>query len=625
MDSFYIKEIRVWGENAALSTIDFRRGVNIIYGSSNTGKSYVISAIDFMFGASEPPFEKEDTGYDTVSILMENDGGETFYAERKILDGEDGSRGDTKITVRTSLEDIPDETYSVKSGSSEQASYNSWILPRLLGITEPVMLIATQQLKKQRLTFRSFCHQFILSEEHIDTKKTIVDNPKHSSITTSVNALSYLLIGSADDGTQFDTPEMRKAKKNAVIGYIRDVIEVYDDRRNTLRAQLEEADDVSVEEQIKGIIDELSDIDAHMASLNRQIHELSASISRKEDELGEGLLLNDRYEMLESQYESDLRRLHFIVEGETNNVGQHIETCPFCEHEIVRPMNGEPYADAARAEIEKITSLLEGLRETKSELALRIDELKTEIADLVSRRSVLAGRFNAEYAPKAAMLRKNLADYRQIISWRSELAAKEEELETLRREIQEKEDEDDSGEKYDAKKHFDEELFSALSKTVASAIKDCGYPGFHDAMISKAKFDVVVNGKPKKSEGEGYRSFLNTAFAFSLMKFIEENGQYAPRMLVLDSPIQALSENEDIPFADSMKASLFTYMLENCGECQVIIAENLLPYGVDFSNAKITHFTKSEQGRYGFFLSPQEEGKGALSDAEGGDSVAAED
>lgn len=50
-----------------------------------------------------------------------------------------------------------------------------------------------------------------------------------------------------------------------------------------------------------------------------------------------------------------------------------------------------------------------------------------------------------------------------------------------------------------------------------------------------------------------------------------------------------------------MRESLFRYTVNNCGENQIIIAENELPDNVDYSSAKFT--MDEEVGRYGFLLS----------------------
>lgn len=51
-----------------------------------------------------------------------------------------------------------------------------------------------------------------------------------------------------------------------------------------------------------------------------------------------------------------------------------------------------------------------------------------------------------------------------------------------------------------------------------------------------------------------------------------------------------------------MRASLIQYMIDHCGNNQVIIAENELPENVDYKEAKRIPFTMDDsgEGRYGF-------------------------
>lgn len=54
-----------------------------------------------------------------------------------------------------------------------------------------------------------------------------------------------------------------------------------------------------------------------------------------------------------------------------------------------------------------------------------------------------------------------------------------------------------------------------------------------------------------------------------------------------------------------MRAGLIRYIIENCGQNQVIIAENELPENVDYSKAHLITFSQEEgEGlRYGFLKS----------------------
>lgn len=599
MNDFYVKEIRATGDGLEDSFVEFQPGVNIIHGPSNTGKTYVVMCIDYMLGADNPPMDKASSGIDTISMTLENPDGDTFYAERKVLKAEEGSKADTTITIRTSLDCIENGVWRVK-GSPGQESYNSTVLPRLLGVEEPVQIISTQQLRKQQFTFRTFVHQMFLDEEHIFTTKTIIDNPKHPSITASINALSFLLTGHADDGEQIETVEMKRAKKGAVVKYIRHVMENFEHRQAELQEELEKMGGEDIEERMSEILAEIGEVDALMAEVNRQMRDLQITITSDVEDLEETSVLLDRYRMLRSQYEADVERLMFIAEGDAHDAATYVEKCPFCDHEIEREEDRASYAESSRAELEKTRRRLEDLESAEAEAAELVSELESSIAELKAQRESLAARINREYRPKSLELHDALGAYRRVIELRRELDLMVSQLEVLSQDIDETENEDESQEKYDAKKHFDEILFTHLSEAVSEAIKDCAYPGFKTAKISKQSFDILVNNKPKKSEGKGYRAYLNTIYAFTLMKFIEANGVHRPRMLILDSPSLSLTENSEVLIDSSMKSALYRHMLRDCGGCQVIIAENEIPTGVDYDGARLIHFTMSDEGRYGF-------------------------
>ena len=61
MSRFFVKDITVSGstQNVVVSKIEFEDGVNIVHGASNTGKSYILGCLNFMFGGKDTPFSKE--------------------------------------------------------------------------------------------------------------------------------------------------------------------------------------------------------------------------------------------------------------------------------------------------------------------------------------------------------------------------------------------------------------------------------------------------------------------------------------------------------------------------------------------------------------------------------------
>lgn len=261
------------------------------------------------------------------------------------------------------------------------------------------------------------------------------------------------------------------------------------------------------------------------------------------------------------------------------------------------------YEEACEAEKVKVVAQLQDLESVLNETHRDFEEGLIELAKLEEQRDELIAQIEDVLKPRHDNLSEKLEAYKTASSLKAEIEI----LESLDREYGqdiylELQREVDAP-KYDAKKLFRDDVFNELSNRVSLAIKRCGYPDFKLAGLNRGTFDVTVNGKDKKFEGKGYRGFLNSVFAFELMKYLDEHGKHAPRMLILDSPILSLKESEQEGIAEGMKSSMLSYMLDRCGSCQVIIVENELPDDVDFSSANLIEFTKNKSiGREGFLL-----------------------
>ena len=62
MNGFFLTKLVVSGPKLPDAVINLNDGVNIIYGPSNTGKTYIIKCIDYLFGAGTVPID-EGSGY----------------------------------------------------------------------------------------------------------------------------------------------------------------------------------------------------------------------------------------------------------------------------------------------------------------------------------------------------------------------------------------------------------------------------------------------------------------------------------------------------------------------------------------------------------------------------------
>ena len=64
---FFLRRLAFTGSDVPVSDIGFVNGVNLVWGASNAGKSFILAALDFMLGAGSPlPEIRMLRGYDRV-------------------------------------------------------------------------------------------------------------------------------------------------------------------------------------------------------------------------------------------------------------------------------------------------------------------------------------------------------------------------------------------------------------------------------------------------------------------------------------------------------------------------------------------------------------------------------
>jgi hypothetical protein len=581
--------------------------MNILHGPSNSGKSYVIGCINFMLGASEPPFIRADTaGYDTIGMTMESLEGHTIQMTRKIVDGVKTDSGANSVEVVSTFPGVESGDYSIS-----KSEYSDMLL-KLMGIQERHKIISTQEPKPQNLGNRTFVHSYFIDEDNIYEKIPAFDVPRHSKITACLSALHFLFCG--NDLNQYlpevskKEKELREAKRDAVIIYINEKIQYLAEHRLELEEELASVDDTDIDLKIEGTVQEIANIEKEIQDASDKSRKLMEKIYSVSSKLEEATFLRDRYKSLKTQYSSDIKRLKFIIDGEDKRGSRKkVVKCPFCESEMdEKSPKRISYSAASEKELDRITLQLQDLKAAEKDLKEEITTLEDLLRTLNEQNKDILQSISRGLKPKAEQLREMLESYKRIVRIKNELSAVEALSVDLNTDAFNREQiEESDTPKFNIMDHIDMERWKQWSDTFEAIVKECKYPSCNSARISPDTYDAVVNGKHKASEGKGYRAFLNSIILFSLMKVLEDGCAYRPAMLILDSPILTLKEKKKIRPEElaepGMRESLFRYFVNNCGDNQVIIAENEIPASVDYSSANLIEFTLDQtRGRYGF-------------------------
>lgn len=489
-----------------------------------------------------------------------------------------------------------------------------------MGIIETPQIISTKARDPNALSIRTIFQFFFLDEDYIFKKKTVLF-PNHNFIkpVAIIMSLLYLFEGKdyadevpSESKKERDEKQIRKA---GVIAYLKIKLQEYTDQRAELQKMKDDIGDEDVEAKIQELLDEIAEIESTIASTNDRCKQLLEQIFTITPLLDEMRLRRDRFRILHTQYDSDIKRLRFIADGEAKRGKvQRATKCPFCDHDMDLPQQQQVlYTEAINVEFERVNAQVHDLEFAERDTDAEIQELEKQSKELNQQYQQLKELIEKQLKPRAEKLTATKESYQNWLLLQHKLYAFDfitnefnEEITTRALETEEKVTD------FDAIKKIPEALWKSLNDTFQIMVRECGYPNNPVARIDIDSLDAIISGKEKENEGKGYRAFLNTVMLFNLMKQLDSKGKYALHMLFLDSPILSLKEKEKVKKSElatpGMRESLFRYIISHCEDNQIIIVENELPANVDYEKANLIPFTKDETGRYGFLISVRDEG-----------------
>lgn len=308
MNRFTIRKLTVSGGGHQDSIIEFTDGLNLIIGPSNTGKSLIMDCIDYVFGFTPKvnrPSKIVDNsnGYTHVELELKTDKG-SVSLKREI--------GTTKVSVISHHPEIENGTYS--SDRNAKKNINDIFL-KLIGINDVHKVLSSQKGSTQSLTWRSILHLFFMKQNDIDRESSALLSPNAMGSTSSAAALLYLLTGKdANDFQKPEDPAISVAKRNAIIMYIRDKRDQLSQKREELEKLLSEHDISDAQSMIDKISSEIQTLQAELNNATQKSKKIMLEIYQQNSKLSECNTVLYNFHSLSKQYQSDVKRLGFIVD-----------------------------------------------------------------------------------------------------------------------------------------------------------------------------------------------------------------------------------------------------------------------------------------------------------------------
>ncbi|WP_295268835.1 AAA family ATPase [Veillonella sp.] len=595
---FYIKELSILA-NDKVSKLMFIPGVNIIYGPSNTGKSMILDCIDYMLGAKEHRFDAK-LKIQKNGIVIDNNG-KSVYISREL--------NSTKLEVISNVEGIKSQTYVVSKGKN--SINNLWL--QLMEIPIGTKILSTQSGKTQGLSVRTIYHTFLIDEDRVQEKGSILKQRKGIGGKVGVPVLTALMyLGTGNNYLPKDSyidPQIKRARDEGILELVNRGMGFLEDQKSLVDEEISLMDTDEIKKDIDLTINDISAAEGTLKEALESCRSIGDELNKVIRQLSEDEVLLNRNELLLSQYKSDIQRLTFIAEGGISAKEiKPLSKCPFCNSEI-SPEQPIDYIDAIIAEEKNIEIQVKDLQSVQAALREEHDELEKKRKEKSTARNQVEERIRGELKPKIQQLRKQLDEYQKSLQYAEMTSMIKKFSGFLRTERNAVENEEVEDVKFDAKEKFKEVFQKYLDEELEMLLKSCAYPDYVDSWFNFNDCDVVVNGHNKRSQGKGFRAYLNTIVAIAMQNCLVKMGNYHPALFIVDSPILSLKEKDSddgIQLTGPMKSHLFQYFLNRKSSPQTIVIENELP-AIDYTKANLIQFTKDKNnGRYGLILGYQE-------------------
>jgi hypothetical protein len=606
---FVITRISLLGSGLQTAEVAFRRGLNVISGPSDTGKTFIAQCIDFMMGGSSTPKDIDEAhGYGLIEMELEANATSERYVLQRALRG-----GAIKLSS-TGKETMLSPKHSGAHGESV-----SVFLLELSGLRG--MRVRTNQRGTTReLSFRDIASLVLVDEESVITNQS----PIHDGNVidkTAEGSVFRLLVTGVDDGAV-----RAKEDPKIVRGRQAGKVEVLEELLNRALAQ-------ASERRMSGGLEEKQN---QLTRLEAAIAEAQALISTEQASAGEAeelrrsawkelreiesrldvlSELQKRFDLLKEQYESDLRRLAAISEAGLRLEQMREERCPVCgaraEHHDPSHHGSQAtpteVAAACRAEAAKTATLLKDLQTTLSDNASEVERLKTSRLAQKVRLASSTSTVVALIQPKLqdAVQRLRTAEgLRESIRKDIELLEQIGEFERLLLEASSRQKAAPSEFKGPAVTSGAAEEFS---KHAEELLRAWNFPGLTRVTFSDEAQDLVISGRPRSSHGKGVRAITRAAFNLALLRLCIREKKPFPGLVIIDSPLVVYREPEttEAEFPLDVKESFYRSVAQEFKEAQVIVLENDDPPSDVAASANVILFTGNNTGRRGFIPVPQ--------------------
>ncbi|MEU6230349.1 hypothetical protein [Streptomyces sp. NPDC047042] len=605
MSELQLTHLTYCGADRPPAQIIFGPELTVIYGTSDTGKSFIVKSIEYMLGGADLAMVPESEGYTQIllGLLMPNGSPLTLLRAP-----DSNSIFLYYADLRAYVTEMPDASVTAVHNARSRNSLSIHML-RELGLDE-VLIRKNEAGGTRPLALADLLHLALVTENRmVGDVPPVLRTGTANTRTAELSVMRFLVTGEGDPAV--DTGP-NAGQRRVHKGQVQLLDQLVLDLSSKLRTQENERQLRDRHIRIRTALDEQSaplrqTNESHREAVDARM-ETARQLAALDERLTEVSDLLSRFKLLEAQYRSDLERLAMVNEAGSILGYFKVGACPFCgaEREHQQPNHRleetTQLHTAVEAEAAKTTALLADLLPT-------ISDLDGEQTALMNRRVQAQSDIGVwdqiieELEGGIAALRSDVEDLveeRSVVERELELQARIAELDDKKSRL--------VGEGAVATtrptQHIPTATLGDFDSILQQTLDAWQVPAADHAEYDQYYAEIRAGGRKRIERGKGMRSVLHSAFTTALARFCMDRDLHHLGFVVLDSPVVTYRDPEpddidDVELTSTVVDRFYKDMLSFPG--QAIIIENGDPPTKVLSEAATYHFTGTTSGRAGFF------------------------
>lgn len=609
-----IKKLILKGVGKQDAIICFQKGLNVIAGASDTGKSFAFECINYVLGSSEmPSCPPEAKGYQSVFLEIEDSCQQEIFTLRRDFSQDEQN---SIYLCYSEYKDIGENNFEKLSSSHKAKKSLSKRLLNVCDCTYETVISKAAKGTTQSFTFRSFIPMIMMGELRVTEKHSPIyrTNPRGSIYSTSeLTAFQTVISGNDyEKKDKEDSVEIVKAKLRGQIEELSHMIEELRIENADLEVKTKDVNYPSLMEEIEKINkfiecknEEVKKYEMEYEQLQMKSDEIKRKVTRLNDNIS-------KFSLLRKNYLSDLERLEFIFDAHDLTQQLLFVVCPICHSpmQVEEVESSKDYFIALSSEKTKIEIQISELDDTIVDMKNEVKEEEVLLENIASKRELISQELNTILLPIVSEKLVEVQALLEIQEQNNLIFRNEKKVKKYNERISELRDMINST-KADNEYKIEpvaESYLSGVCNEISILLRECNFIN-QEAKVeyNNTTHDLEINSKAKAAYGKGARAIINSAFLLGIMNYCLKRDLCHPGIVILDSPLTTYKEKDkkkgenDESVGQGTKEKFYEILANGESSTQIIIFDNEEPSEDVKGRINYLHFSgEASIGRKGF-------------------------